>query len=289
MLKKLLSLFATARRRPTLVIKVPPGRQGSGTLLAFDSSGRQLLRSPIQVGARADDALARRHGNPARDAMRPYGDPACGSYLLIAIDPLSGAPERLRDELGECQLLFEPSEGDAARAESAGRLLLALHGGRLGGDRRLRAAAGGLRVSNPDLQELLQVLSGTEQWCLELSEAPGLPSGALSNEPAGISADPPMPFSAEARRALERRAAPESAADDSWQHGYDDGWRSSRESDPSSGAAVLAATGTAAAQDAPAGPEATAWDRDLAAADSGSTGGAESRTAATDMPGGTGY
>jgi len=247
MLKKLLSLLGFGRKQATLIVTVPPGRRGCGSLLASDPEGKDLLGGRIAVAARADEALARSHGNPARDVLRPYGDPACGTYLLIATDRLAGAPEALRDEIGECQLLFEPSEGDAARAESGGRLLLALHGGRLGTDNRLRATAGGLRVSGRDLETLLRVLSSTDEWRLELrEEAPKMLPADLSDEPAGAGIDPPVPFSAEAQRAIERRSAsPGSGDDDSWRHRHDDDWRSSRDTYSSSGPAVAAATGAA--------------------------------------------
>jgi len=247
MLKKLLSLFGLGRKRATLMVTVPPGRGGCGALLALDPDGKDLLGGPISVAARADEALARGHGNSARDVLRPYGDPACGTYLLIAIDRLAGAPEALRDEMGECQLLFEPSEGDAARAESGGRLLLALHGGRLGADNRLRASAGGLRVSGRDLETLLRVVSGAGEWRLEVrEEAPKMLSPQMSDEPAGVAVDPPIPFSAEAQRAIERRSASPGSSDDSWRWRNDDDWRSSRDTYSSSGPAVAAATGAAA-------------------------------------------
>lgn len=247
MLKKLLSLLGLGRKRATLVVTVPPGRRGCGALVALDPEGKDLLGGSIPVAARADEALARSHGNPGRDLMRPYGDPACGTYLLIAIDRLAGAPASLRDDIGECQLLFEPSEGDAARAESGGRLLLALHGGRIGADNRLRATAGGLRVKDRDLETLLGVLASEEQWRLELREAvPRMLAADLSDEPAGAGIDPPVPFSAEAQRAIERRSgSPASSDDDSWRHRHDDDWRSSRDTYSSSGPAVAAATGAA--------------------------------------------
>jgi hypothetical protein len=230
-----------------LIVTAPPGRRGCGSLRAIDAQGKDLLGGSISVAARADEPLARGHGNPARDVMRPYGDPACGTYLLITIDRLAGAPEALRDELGECQLLFEPSEGDAARAESGGRLLLALHGGRMGADNRLRATAGGLRVKDRDLETLVGVLASEEEWRLELREEPPkmLPPD-LSTEPAGAAIDPPVPFSEEAQRALERRSrSPSSSDDDSWRYRNDDDWRTSRDTYSSSGPAVAAATGAA--------------------------------------------
>src|SRR6185436_5829274 len=182
--------------------------------------GRDLLGGSISVAARADDALARGHGNPSRDVARPYGDPPCGTYVLIAIDSLAGAPESLREETGNWQLLFEPSEGDAARAEAGGRLLLGLHGGRLGADNELRATAGGLRLRDDDLEKLLRAMAGVTEWGLEVrEEAPRMLPSPLSSEPAGAAVDPPIPFSEEARRAVERRGSPTSSRDD-------DSWRS---------------------------------------------------------------
>src|SRR5258706_14343963 len=281
MLKRLLSLFGLGRKRATLIVAVPPGRNGCGALRALDPDGKDLLGGSISIAARADEALAQRHGNPARDVLRPYGDPACGTYLLIAVDRLAGAPEALRDEIGECQLLFEPSEGDAARAESGGRPMLALHGGRLGADLRLRASAGGLRVSGGDLETLLRVLPGQDEWRLEVrEESPRMLSPQISGEPAGAAVDPPIAFSAEAERAIERRSASPGTSDDSWRWRNDDDWRSSRDTYSSSGPAVAAAAGAAAgaaaAQGAkvseppmpPAEPESGAGAASAGAADS---------------------
>lgn len=251
MLKKLLSLFGLGRKRATLIVSVSPGRRMCGALRAFDPDGRDLLGSPVAVAARCDDALARGHGNPEHDVLRPYGDPPCGTYLLVAIDSLAGAPEPLRRELGDYQLLFEPSEGDAARAEAGGRLLLGLHGGRIGNDNCLRATAGGLRIRDSDLERVVRAVSGMAEWSLEVrEEMPRMLISALSDEPAGVAVDPPVPFSGDARRTVERRARSTSRDDDddTWRS-RDDDWRSSRDRDTysSSGPAVAAAAGAAAA------------------------------------------
>jgi hypothetical protein len=250
MLKKLLSLFGLGRKRATLVVSVSPDRRTCGALRAFDPDGRDLLGGPISVAARCDDALARGHGNPQHDVLRPYGDPACGTYLLVALDSLADAPDALRKELGDYQLLFEPSEGDAARAEAGGRLLLALHGGRIGNDNCLRATAGGLRIRDSDLERVVRAISVIDEWGLEVREdMPRMLPSALSAEPAAATVDPPVPFSADARSRIERRGgATTRDDDDSWRSGDDD-WRSSRDRDTysSSGPAVAAAAGAAAA------------------------------------------
>jgi len=251
MLKKLLSLFGLGRKRATLVVSVISGRRMCGALRVFDPDGRDLLGGPISVAARCDDALARGHGNPQHDVLRPYGDPACGTYLLVALDSLADAPDALRKELGDYQLLFEPSEGDAARAEAGGRLLLALHGGRIGNDNCLRATGGGLRVRDSDLERVVGAVSGIAEWSLEVREdTPRMLPSALSAEPAGAMVDPPVPFSADARGRIERRggSTTRDEDDDSWRS-RDDDWSSSRDRDTysSSGPAVAAAAGAAAA------------------------------------------
>ncbi len=298
MLKKLLSLLGlgSGRKRAMLIVTVLPSRRMCGVLRALDADGREL-GPPIAVAARSDDALARGHGNPQHDVLRPYGDPACGSYLLIAIDRLAGAPEALRDELGECQLLFEPSEGDAARAEAGGRLLLGLHGGRLGSDQCLRATAGGLRVSNDDLQNLLRTMSGSSEWRLEIrEEGPKMLPSAVSAEPAGPAADPPIPFSDEARRAIERRGSPTSTSDDDSWRSRDDDWRSSRDRDTyaSSGPAVAAAAGAAAGMAAANAADnkdiaVEAEEHDVRVMDSGGGAERESGSASSDSSSGTTY
>jgi hypothetical protein len=92
---------------------------------------------------------------------------------------------------------------------------------------------------------LLRVLSSEREWRLELREqVPKMLAADLSDEPAGAGIDPPVPFSAEAQRAIERRSA-SPASDDSWRDRHDDDWRSSRDTYSSSGPAVAAATGAA--------------------------------------------
>ena len=255
MFKKLLSLFGLGRKRATLIVSVIAGRRMCGALRVLDPDGRDLLGGPVSVAALCDDALARAHGNPEHDVLRPYGDPPCGTYLLVAIDSLASAPDALRKELGDYQLLFEPSEGDAARAEAGGRLLIGLHGGRIGNDNCLRKTAGGLRVRDSDLERVVRAVSGIEEWSLEIKEdMPRMLPSALSAEPAGVAVDPPVPFSPDARSKIERRGGSTNRNDDSrrdddsWRS-RDDDWRSSRDRDTysSSGPAVAAAAGAAAA------------------------------------------
>ena len=128
--------------------------------------------------------------------------------------------------------------------------MLALHGGRVGRDDRLRAGAGGLRVHNRDLEVLLHAISSEHEWRLELREEPArMLAPGLSSEPAGIVVDPPIPFSQEAKRAIERRQRAAGEGDDSWR--YD---QSDRDTFSSSGAAVAGAAGATAAQGAQAQP-----------------------------------
>lgn len=298
MLKKLLSLLGlgSSRKRAMLIVSVMVSRRACGALRAVDAEGRDLLGAAVPVAARADDGLASRHGNPGRDVLRPYGDPPYGTYQLIAIDRLVSAPDALRDELGDCQLLFEPSEGDAAKAEAGGRLLLSLHGGRLGSDNELRATAGGLRVRDDDLGKLLRAMAGITEWSLDVrEESPRMLPSPLSSEPAGAAVDPPIPFSQEARRAIERRGAPASTSDDDSWRSRDDDWRSSRDRDTysSSGPAVAAAAGAAAGVAAAQAAEAKddiaveAEEHEVRVMDSG--GGAESGSTASDASSGTTY
>ena len=300
MLKKLLSLLGlgSSRKRAMLIVSVMVSRRACGALRAVDADGRDLLGAAVPVAARADDGLASRHGNPGHDVLRPYGDPPYGTYQLIAIDRLSGAPDVLRDELGSCQLLFEPSEGDAAKAEAGGRLLLALHGGRLGADHELRATGGGLRVRDDDLQKLLSAMSDIAEWSLEIrEESPRMLPSPLSSDPAGAVADPPIPFSEEARRAIERRGSRASTSDDDSWRSRDDDWRSSRDRDTysSSGPAVAAAAGAAAGVAAAKAAEAKddiaveAEEHDVRVMDSGGGAERESGSAAADSSSGTTY
>jgi hypothetical protein len=168
MLKKLLSLLGlgSGRKRAMLMVTVVAGRRACGALRALDADGRDLLGAPVPVAARADDALASSHGNPGHDALRPYGDPACGTYQLIAIDRLAGAPEVLRDELGDCQLLFEPSEGDAAAPKRAGACCSA-------------CTAGAWAPTTSSARPRAACACATTTWKSCCAQWPAFPSGSL--------------------------------------------------------------------------------------------------------------
>lgn len=126
----------------TLQIQVPAARDAAAQAVLRDDN-KILLAS--HAAATATAAIAKAHGNAACDPLRPWGHPPLGKYLLLAHQP---AKKEQAAEYGMHLLLFEPRSGQAATAESYGRLTLLVYGGPPGSDKRLRSTQGGLRLTN---------------------------------------------------------------------------------------------------------------------------------------------
>jgi hypothetical protein len=143
-----------------LVMVVPQDRAycGRATLVAGD--GRVKL-GPFRVLATANRRMARRHGNPDRDKLRPFGHPPAGTFLFAGSLPPGVAPNPKRarrfGRLGA--LVLSPERGEALAAAANGRRHLYLHGGPPDRKGRLRPTLGGFRVANHDLQKLLSAIN----------------------------------------------------------------------------------------------------------------------------------
>jgi hypothetical protein len=132
-----------------VLVEVDGRRKRLGWLTAFLDDGSRL--GPVEVCLTADEEAARAAGNPERDPLRPKGHAPLGGYRLREV---RSVPDASQDEYGRHSLVFEPRSGEALQAESFGRLALALHGGALGDDGRLRPTDGGLRVEDAVLPRL---------------------------------------------------------------------------------------------------------------------------------------
>lgn len=148
-----------------LLVEVDGKREHLGRLITFLDSGARL--SPVEVCLTADESSARAAGNPGCDPLRPGGHAPFGTYRLREVRDV---PDASRDEYGSHSLVFEPQSGEALQAESFGRLALALHGGELGEDGRLRTTDGGFRVGEDTLRLLVSRMKPGDT--LEVREAP---------------------------------------------------------------------------------------------------------------------
>jgi len=150
-----------------LVVGVDRKRGRLGWLIGISEDTRLL--GPAEICATADEALASSAGNAECDPLRPCGHVPFGSYRLKDIQKMSSG---FQDEYGTHALVFEPLSGEALHAESYGRLVLALYGGHLGEDGRLRTTDGGLRVDNTMLNHLVTLASHERDVRLEVKESP---------------------------------------------------------------------------------------------------------------------
>jgi len=148
-------------------VDVDAERSRLGRLTMVGADGQRY--GPVEVCATADSAAAEAAGNPTCDPLRPGGHAPFGAYRLKEVKPV--APELL-DELGDHALVFEPLSGEGRRAESHGRLVLLVHGGRPGEDGRLRPTDAGLRVTPETLGRLVAAAKRGEQVDLDVQEAP---------------------------------------------------------------------------------------------------------------------
>jgi hypothetical protein len=162
-------------------------------LLADD--GRNAC-GPFPVATRADIRLARRLGNPDRDPTCRFGDVGLGTYGLETEVSAKQTKAWGTPEYGPVgALAFRPESGEAAIGEANGRFELVLHGGDGGRDGRLRPTAGGLRLSNGDLKELLAHVraAGGDLICECVAGEPACPSAELdlAGKTASLPADAP--------------------------------------------------------------------------------------------------
>ena len=147
-------------------LEVDAARSRLGRLVILDGAHRY---GPFDACATADDEAARAAGNAARDALRPGGPAPLGTYAmknLVAVD------DERRHDLGDTAVMFEPRSGDARRAESLGRLVLALHGGALGADGRMRPTSAGVRLGADALARVVAAVRSNADVELEIVEVP---------------------------------------------------------------------------------------------------------------------
>jgi hypothetical protein len=181
-------------------VQLPVDRNFTGLIQLEDDQG-SALAGPFVVCGRANDRTAAERGNSSRTTTLPYGDTPLGSYRVA--DILDSGAETLYcpDEYGpHGVIVMEPTKGDAALAEANGRFIFFIQGGATGGNDRLRATNGSLRLRDHDLRKLIASLRGLNAVvcsCVESTPSASAELVALDSEcEAG---DPPpmrqtMPF-----------------------------------------------------------------------------------------------
>jgi hypothetical protein len=162
-----------------IVIGLPTNREYCGALTVVNGLGRIAL-GPVPVAARALDDLAAAHGNPTRSSLLAYGDSPAGRYRLQRILNTGRGTPYPAKSFGACGLiLMRATDGDAALAEANGRFHIAIQGGRLGRDGRLKATAGAFRISDAHMKCLVALLDGADQAICDCREDAAQPSMGL--------------------------------------------------------------------------------------------------------------
>jgi uncharacterized membrane protein YgcG len=203
-------------------VRIPRSRRRCGRLSARAAAGGSLLRPACLAVALSDSAVAAGVGNPENDPLRPGGPPPFGRYRLSQLLPTRGLTAEARAEYGPAVLAFEPLDGDAAMAESYGRLLLLVHGGDAGDDGRLRPTTGGVRLADADIRALADLARGARPHDVTLVLTPLFPLWALVlprvSQTGARPVPPPLPgvWGAAPPRPAPRPAREREDEDDRW-------------------------------------------------------------------------
>jgi hypothetical protein len=146
-----------------LVIVAPKGRAFCGRAVLVGSDGATRA-GPFRVLATASVRIARKHGNTDASPLLPFGHPPTGTYVIAASLPPGYTHKRRTRRYGRVgALLLAPQSGDALRATSSGRKLVAMHGGPRDRKRRLRPTRGGIRFSNAQMTKLLSAINAAHR------------------------------------------------------------------------------------------------------------------------------
>lgn len=110
---------------------------------------------------RADTFLAERSNNPSRNPLLPGGDTPCGEYTCALAD----VGNNLRSYGPFERIAITPVAGPALQAKLAGRTGLMIHGGAPGTGGGLRPTEGCIRLSNSDMQKLIELYTAQGVGC----------------------------------------------------------------------------------------------------------------------------
>jgi hypothetical protein len=184
-----------------LIVALPSNRDIEGTV-HLEEDGR-ILAGPFPVCGRADSTVARRHGNPTRNPLLPFGDTPLGLYRVLGLLP-SGFGTALPKKLfgPHSVLVLQPVGGDAALADANGRFHTLIQGGKESRDKRLLPTNGSLRLRDKDQKKLLRALGLKTALECECEVRAGAARGKPVAE--GIDYELGDPLSGKAREALRK-------------------------------------------------------------------------------------
>ena len=152
-------------------IELPRNRDFCGCLLVLDDAGK-IAFGPEWCAGRANDAAALRRGNDSRSCLLPYGDTPLGHYRLRQIISMREASDHALKQFGRFGIVsLGATGGQALMADSIGRFEIWIHGGCAAPDGRLASTNGSVRLADPAMFALLQVLKGREGALCEVVEA----------------------------------------------------------------------------------------------------------------------
>lgn len=201
--------------------RIPRSRGRYGRLVVRATVDGSALRGACPVAAASDRESAAGLGNPENDPFLPGGPPPFGRYRLGRILSTHDLPAGVRAEYGPIVLAFEPLSGDAATAESHGRLLLLVHGGETGGDGRLRPTTGGMRLPDADIRALAALARGVPPRDVTLVLEPMFPLWVLWRRAVSRIGARPVPLPLAGVWGIAR---PRQRARDDDRPGVDDAW-----------------------------------------------------------------
>jgi hypothetical protein len=168
--------------RVCVVLPLDRGRLGS--IVVQDARGH-IVGGPWSACGKANPRLGAEHNNPECDWHFPYGDTPSGNYEVTrALAPGSAEAGHVPGAFGALELL--PLDGNAAMAETQGRLRLLIHGG---GDPTL-PTDGSLRVPEDAMAWLVRTTppqSVAASWHMKVL----IVDGEVESEPSPMVAGNP--------------------------------------------------------------------------------------------------
>ncbi|MEM8692616.1 MAG: hypothetical protein AAGG57_12125, partial [Pseudomonadota bacterium] len=182
-------------------IYLPADRSEYGSLRVVDQNDL-IIYGPVRVLGQADHRLSLANGNAIQDPLLPYGHTPTGEYSgsIRSSYVMTTEGKHFSDILTESgaleyghngMIVMSPNSGQAVDAGSNGRSEIFIQAGDMDQD-GLKPTAGGLRVSNDDMHNLVSLFMAKEPSILiegppvEVNVNFGVPYRDIS-----VSADPP--------------------------------------------------------------------------------------------------
>ena len=148
----------------TIRVRLPDNRNHTGTLELISPLTGLTVFGPVPVLGRAARNSATAHGNPSRDATKPYGHTPLGTYQVQRIVSNGPGTTRPFDVYGRSgAIVLDPLVGQAAIAKANGRVGLLIHAGRQPNSptplpSQLKPTNGCIRMLDRDLATLIDAI-----------------------------------------------------------------------------------------------------------------------------------